>query len=325
VPARLSRGGLVVLAVLLCAVLGVVTWLVVSDGDDGATGPAPPGNEARPEFAAPDRPPVPLTVIKIDNVEAARPQTGLDAADVVYVEPVEGGSTRLAALYSEQLPDVTGPVRSAREADVELFAQYGEPTLVFSGAAPEIEPVLAESSARLVRPRDVPDAFFRDPARPVPHNLYVRPPSVPQGTGPAPTQVLPRGDAPSGGRQVSDHVVRVGRDEYRFEFSPGTGRWRVVLNGSPVTSVGTGDVGAATVVVQQVEETAGTGVEDASGSPSPVVRTVGSGDATLLRDGSLFDGTWSRSSPTEGTRFTTESGQALPLADGPVWVLLVPR
>lgn len=330
VPTRLRRGPLIALAVLLVAVLGVVTWVLVSDGDseDAAPRPAPPPGESGqpgPEFAVPPQPPVPVTVVKIDNVEAARPQTGLDAADVVYVEPVEGGFTRLAAVYSSQLPEVSGPVRSAREADVELLAQYGRPSLVFSGAAPEIEPVLAGSSATLVRQRDVPDGFFREPGRPAPHNLYARLPLLPRGEGPGPGQVLPRGDPPSGGRDVTDHVVDVGRDEYRFTFSPGSGRWLVALEGTPVTSVGAGDVGAATVVVQRVEETAGTAVEDASGSPSPVVRTVGTGQATVLRDGKLYAGTWSRPSPTEGTRFTTASGEALPLADGPVWVLLVPR
>ncbi len=104
---------------------------------------------------------VPITVVKIDNVRSARPQTGLDIADVVYVEPVEGGYTRLAVVYSSELPDVAGPVRSARETDVELLAQYGNPSLVFSGAAPEIEPVLAESEVRLVRHSDYPDAFYR--------------------------------------------------------------------------------------------------------------------------------------------------------------------
>jgi hypothetical protein len=69
----------------------------------------------------------PVLAVKIDNVAAARPQLGLDAADIVYVEPVEAGLTRLAAVYSSRLPDAVGPVRSARESDLELLRQFGTP------------------------------------------------------------------------------------------------------------------------------------------------------------------------------------------------------
>ncbi|MEY7970390.1 DUF3048 domain-containing protein [Saccharomonospora xinjiangensis] len=327
-PVRWRRGPLVALAVLLCAVVGVVTWLLVSDGDSGdGTGDQarPPATAPRPGPGAPPQAPVPVTVVKIDNVAAARPQTGLDGADVVYVEPVEGGFTRLAAVYSSGLPDVVGPVRSARESDVDLLAQYGRPSLVFSGAAPEIEPVLAGSSAVLVRQRDAPEAFFRDPARPAPHNLYVRPALVPQGSGPGPSQVLPRGDAPRGGTPVADHVAPFANSEYRFTWSQEAGRWLVALDGTPLVSAGAGQTSAETVVVQRVEVVEGAQVRDASGSPSPVVRSVGTGDATVLREGKRYDGTWSRPSAGDGTRFTTASGEPLPLADGPVWVVLLPR
>ncbi len=320
------KGLLAALAVLLCAVLAAVVWVFVSDGDPGDSGESaarPPATESgRPEPAAA---PVPITVVKIDNVPAARPQSGLEGADVVYVEPVEGGFTRLAAVYSSRFPEVAGPVRSARESDVELLAQYGAPTLVFSGAAPEIEPALAGSSAVLVRQRDDPDAFYREPGRPAPHNLYARLPLLPRGSGPGPGQVLPRGDAPPEGRQVADHTVAFERGEYRFTWSPEAGRWLVALNGTPLTSMGAGEVGAASVVVQRVDLAEGTGVRDASGSPSPVVRSVGAGPATVLREGELFDGTWSRPSAADGTRFTTASGRPLGLTDGPVWVLLLPR
>src|SRR5690606_13459808 len=82
-----------------------------------APAPAPPG--------APSRVAAPALGVKVDNVAAARPPTGLAPAEVVYVEPVEGGFTRLLALYGEQKPPVVGPVRSARESDLQLLAQYG--------------------------------------------------------------------------------------------------------------------------------------------------------------------------------------------------------
>ena len=68
-----------------------------------------------------------ILVVKIDDTRAAHPQIGLEYADVVYVEQVEGGLTRLAAVYSSQLPPLIGPVRSARISDIELLALLEKP------------------------------------------------------------------------------------------------------------------------------------------------------------------------------------------------------
>jgi len=90
----------------------------------------------------------PILVVKIDDTSLAHPQVGLKIADVVYVEQVEGGLTRLAAVFSSTVPDVIGPVRSARISDIELFSQYGKIAFAFSGAQRKFLPVIA--SANLV-------------------------------------------------------------------------------------------------------------------------------------------------------------------------------
>ena len=79
-----------------------------------------------------------LLVVKIDNTSPAHPQVGLEAADIGYIEQVEGGLTRLAAVFSSTLPSTVGPVRSARETDIDLFAQYGKVAYAFSGGQPAV-------------------------------------------------------------------------------------------------------------------------------------------------------------------------------------------
>ena len=76
----------------------------------------------------------PILVVKIDDTPAAHPQAGLEDADVVYIEQVEGGLTRLAAVFSSKIPDVIGPVRSARISDIELLEQFGRVAFAYSGA-----------------------------------------------------------------------------------------------------------------------------------------------------------------------------------------------
>jgi Protein of unknown function (DUF3048) N-terminal domain len=78
----------------------------------------------------------PILVVKIDDTPPAHPQINLDKADVVYIEQVEGGLSRIAALFSnpKTMPDLVGPVRSARISDLDIFAQYGHIGFAFSGA-----------------------------------------------------------------------------------------------------------------------------------------------------------------------------------------------
>ncbi len=116
-----------------------------------------------------------VLAVKIDNAGAARPPTGVDAADVVYVEQVEGGLSRLMAVYATKLPKEVGPVRSARESDLELLRQFDRPTLAFSGAQKKLLPLIDKAPLRAVTPGNASDAFFRGSGRPAPHNLYLRP------------------------------------------------------------------------------------------------------------------------------------------------------
>ena len=73
-----------------------------------------------------------LLVVKIDDTNAAHPQIGLEDADVVYIEQVEGGLTRLAAVFSSVIPTRVGPVRSARISDIEILSQYPAKFIIYS-------------------------------------------------------------------------------------------------------------------------------------------------------------------------------------------------
>lgn len=300
------------------ALITVLTMLLPSDGSSPTPGPStdPAGHEPDPERAS-------ALVVKIDNVAEARPHTGLDKADVVYVEPVESGLTRLVAVYTGQLPEVIGPVRSARESDIELLAQYDSPVLAYSGIAPELSQQLASSAIVPAGPRQAPGAYFRDPARPNPHNLYVRPvqlPNPPDGVGPvSSSEPGPDAGEPTPSRQVSFDAAR-----YEFAWSSTARRWQVSMDGTPLRSTDSGAISAATVLIQHVAVRDGE-VGDATNAPSPVVTSVGTGAATVLRDGKAIDGTWQRDDPSATTTLRTSTGDRIPFGPGPVWVLLVPQ
>jgi hypothetical protein len=154
-------------------------------------------------------------VVKVDNAREARPARGLGNADLVYIEPVEGGASRIIAVFASQRPPVVGPVRSARETDLQLLPQFGHPALAFSGAAPSLMHLIAHAAVQDASAQRVPRAYFRDSNRGAPHNLFVRPGLLPKG-GEWPADSRPRfGPAPVGGVASRQRWCAIGRPIWR--------------------------------------------------------------------------------------------------------------
>lgn len=278
---------------------------------------APPGPDTSSGVGAP------VLVAKIDNSPQARPPVGLGAADLVYVEPVEGGLSRLAAVFSTDIPPVIGPVRSARETDLTLLDQFGNPALASSGAAPELVAAVDRSSLQNASADRLPGAYYRDYSRDAPHNMFVRSDQLPAGGGwPAASQ--PHfGPVPAGGRPTQHQEVRYPDTVIGFDWSPDQHRWLVSMDGAAYTAADTGQLMASTVVLQSVQ-VRDSAISDVAGSVSPLAQTTGSGRALVLRDGQAFPAEWSRPSPQAGTTYTTPTGTAIPFAPGQVWTVLVP-
>jgi hypothetical protein len=265
----------------------------------------------------------PVLGVKIDNTAVARPQSGLALADLVYVEPVEGGLSRLLAVYQSQVPSVVGPVRSMRGSDLQLLANFGRPALAFSGAATEVGALVARAPvldvSALARPAD----YHRDRRRPIPHNLYGDASLLRQGGAPPRDIGVRFGPPPPGGRPVPGIEVRYPATAIGVQWVPAEARWVISMDGAPLTSASGPRPGAATVVLQRVP-VRDTAIRDVTGSPSPFAATVGTGEAVVLRDGLVFTGSWSRPAPDAITTFTLPGGSPLTFAPGPVWVVLVP-
>ncbi|MFJ3806715.1 DUF3048 domain-containing protein [Streptomyces sp. NPDC090073] len=287
-------------------------------GDDGVPGRTPAPDASATAAGSP-------LAVKIDNVAGARPQTGLDAADVVYTEQVEGGLSRLLAVYATRFPESVGPVRSARESDLELLRQFGRPTLAFSGAQRRLLPLIDRAPVEARSPDEAPDAYYRGSGRAAPHNLYLHPagllPTAP-GAG-ALTTGFRYGPAPAGGTPTATRTVRYPAARFTFTWSAGRGGWLVAMDGTPTTTTDGPRPAPATVVVQYVRIRASR-YHDVLGNRTPYTETVGSGRAEVLRDGRSFTAGWSRPTAGDGTAFTTADGAPLDFAEGQVWVVFAP-
>ncbi|MFC9249146.1 DUF3048 domain-containing protein [Streptomyces sp. NPDC057136] len=268
-----------------------------------------------------------VLAVKIDNVAPARPPTGLEKADLVYVEQVEAGLSRILAVYSSDVPPVIGPVRSARETDLELLRQFDGPTLAYSGAQSALLPSIEAAPLDALPPSKAPNAYFRDPDRPAPHNLYLRPGNIPHAS----TQVNAAEDiglrfaaAPGGGTPVNERTVSYPSARFTFTWSPEQKKWLVTMDGEPSRTASGDRLAAATVLLQDV--TLGPSrFRDRWGNTSPFTETVGSGSALALRDGKAYDVTWERDTAASSTEFTSEDGRPMTFARGQVWIVLVPE
>src|SRR5579871_356076 len=107
--------------------------------------PPPPGPLLSPFTGEPVHRLKRVLVVKIGNTVPERPATGLARADIVYLIPVEGGLSRIMAVFSSHYPAVIGPVRSARQDDLQLLRQFGRPAFAWSGAQPQLVPVVEHS------------------------------------------------------------------------------------------------------------------------------------------------------------------------------------
>jgi hypothetical protein len=285
--------------------------------------PPPPGPLLSPFTGEPVHRLKRVLVVKIGNTLPERPATGLARADIVYLIPVEGGLSRIMAVFSSHYPRVIGPVRSARQDDLQLLRQFGRPAFAWSGAQPQLVPVV-EHSPIVDLYAATASGYFRTVDRVEPYNLYAdtrtllkqaRHASVARNIG------FRFGPPPAGGHPRRTESVSYPAASFRFRWSPARGRWQIWMDGSPAISTAAGQLSAPTIVIQRVVVGLSRFLEQGPMMP-PDAETVGSGSATVLRNGQAFQARWSRPAANGGTTFTTASGKPMTFARGPVWIVL---
>lgn len=266
-----------------------------------------------------------VLAVKIDNTVNSHPQTGLMAADVIYVEEVEWGLTRFMAVFSSKYPPRVGPVRSARETDIELLAQYGKVAFSASGGQPAVLNQLNAAPLYPVTHVGGAAGYTRSADRAAPWNLFADPEQLLEGAPKAEKaqDVGFRFDekTPRGGKRSKGFTATWPYAEARFAWSAKEQRWLLWMDGSPAMSTGGPQLGGTTVVVQSVKAYP-SGLGDRYGGVTPFTETVGSGKAWLFRDGRKWPITWSRPREEAGTVWRYR-GQRVPFDPGQVWVLLL--
>jgi hypothetical protein len=268
----------------------------------------------------------PVIAVKIDNTYFGVRQFGVADADVVFVEQVEGGLTRLIAVFHTTLPTEVGPVRSVRSTDAQLLPVFGRPALVFAGGAGG--PMAALAATRVIDTSALTRAYFRSGVAHGTYNLHADLTEIAAAaTGMSAAQDVGfrfahTSLAVAAGRAVSSiHLVM---EAGGIDFAYRSGRYLRTRNGDEVFDYQGRPEAADNVLVQHVVDEPD-GTVDSIGSPSYLSRTVGSGAVTLFRDGHAIPGTWKRAAPTDPFRYADAAGQPLPFKPGKTWIALAPQ
>jgi hypothetical protein len=260
--------------------------------------------------------------VKIENTPEARPQSGLDVADIVYEEVVEGGITRFWAIFNSTAPQVVGPIRSVRSMDPGIVRTFGGVVAYSGGTEPNVALIRALPVA-WVDENNAGDAFYRESDRPAPHNLFARTDQLFQRNGqpvppPAHFTYLEDGQTFSGESIASFHVnFRSGYDT-TWGWNTVLQKWaRFQQTNEPFMAIGSTpepvQVTADTVIVQFVPY-------NASGEGE----LFGAGDAWIFSNGQLIRAKWSRRYPDTPTAFVDAEGNPIPITPGRTWVELLP-
>jgi hypothetical protein len=242
----------------------------------------------------------------------------------VYVIPVEGGLTRFMAVFSSHVPEAVGPVRSARESDLDLLRQFGRPAFAWSGATPHLVPFIERARIADLYALQV-GGYYRSPDRIAPYNLYANTKqlmSEAKGVSKARDIGFRFGSLQPGGKAAASYSVKYPAASYTFRWSAKANRWLAWIDGAPAVATEGGQLGGSTVIIQYTQ-IATSRFEEYGGRP-PYAKSTGSGRAVILRSGKEFTVRWSRPSLEGGTTYTLPNGQRMLFASGQVWVVLAP-
>lgn len=275
----------------------------------------------------------PVLVVKIDDVREARPQFNLNSADMILVEPVEGGLTRLMAVYQSQRPNIVGPIRSARITDTDLVSAFGRPGFAYSGAQKKLVPYLQAASMQLVGAPQGGLGYSRLTDRAAPHN-YIGDFAALTGRikDPVAAQLVTGdawsfGDAVPGGTEVHEVAVDWPAAEKSFVWDDTKSAWAEYVYGNRLFTQldlagATEPVNASNVVIMQTELQASE-FGDKLGNKTPYPQTIGSGKGLVLTQGRVYQAEWRRPSKTDLPRWFAADGTEIELAAGNVWWLIV--
>ncbi len=302
--------------------------------------PSQPGDNAKP-----------ILMVKVENDPTVRPQTGLNHADLIFEELVEGGITRFATVFQSDIPAEIGPVRSIRHVDASLASPIAD-IFVFSGGAPKTMRFVEQkvpASITVVTEGGV--GMYRSHKHSAPHNVFLKPAkliaSIADNASPsdgffvrvdpnkpisAPTtspSPIPSGSAtPTTAPIVVTPTSKVSIGFSNFEnpvwkWNADKGLWMRFERSTPFLNIDGSQFGTKNLVILYVK-TIDAGYRDPAGNYVPRSVLTHTGPGYLITDGKRQKITWSKEHVADPVTLFDVAGHQVGLPTGKTWVSLVP-
>lgn len=273
----------------------------------------------------------PAVTVKVDNSRDGRPQAGLDNADVIFEEKVEGGVTRFVTVFHSEDSELVGPIRSLRTTDPDIVSPLGGVFVFSDGVAVSLRR-LKGAPVKVISERDGAGAFTYPKGRRRPYATFAATARLREEaakTASAPPALFGylderEGFAPAGAAPATKASINYGsRTSALFEFDATSATWLRSTNGTPHLLADGSRLAFSNVIIQFVPYK-GAGYRDSSGAAVDEAVVVGSGDAIVLVAGRQVRARWSKPTSTAVTTFTDAAGAPVKLVAGNTMVALAP-
>jgi hypothetical protein len=287
----------------------------------------------------------PILLVKIENNSIVRPQTGLDRADLIFEELVEGGATRFAAAYQSNIPDEVGPVRSVRHVDVSLAAPIADVFAFSGGAKKTMKYVGLELPTAMSQVREGAPGMNRKPGVLAPNNLFLDTkqmfaavaeydtpssgffvPSPMSAAVPAPsssTTSTPVVPAPVGKTVNTVEVAFSTLAKPNWKWNATDKLWMRSEGSNPFNNIDGSQFGTNNLVIIEIREV-DAGYKGSTGGYVPRSVTSGSGRGWVLSNGKAVEVRWNKPSVVSQMELSDTNGNPFIMPTGRTWVELLP-
>lgn len=272
----------------------------------------------------------PAVAVKIENSSAAYPLSGLEDAEIVFEELVEGGVTRFMAIYHCSDSNEAGPVRSARLVDPAIMTPTTR-ILAYSGQNQPVLDALQEAGIVTLDEDSAGEGLFRIERSGVSfeHTLYAHSARLrrlgAKSYDDPPPEELDFGDIQVKGRRARTVTISFSGAS-TIIYSWDGERWARSQDGQPFMTAAGEQFAVDNVLIEEHKVVLSRTIIDSAGNPSTEIEDVtGSGRAVLFRDGRAIFGRWTRESVDDAVRFVTKDGDEMVLHPGTTWIELVPN
>jgi len=290
------------------------------------------GEQVYPFAGWKDKPRQRALVVVVDNAVKARPQAGLERADVVVEFPVEGGLTRYVAVISMDDMDLIGPIRSARPYIVDLAKEY-KGILIHAGGSEDAVKILEEGTLEhfdeINGGIQIASSFWRIPDREKPHNLFtssdvlrhtIKKLKITSSSLPPQRPILSFDDEIFGEKVENINIYYAHKSSaVSFSYHETQGVfYRYIEDNEPLLTYLGEHLKVANLIIQIVPYR----YTDGDGHLQLIMH--GEGEALIFRKGTVVEGSWKKI-PGGFTEFVDKQGKTVPLMEGPTWIAVVPR